>query len=271
MTREATAGGSAGWNPFAPLRTRLDARMAQWIRRRQGSDRLPVRLERRRLYILPTRARVPAHTRVAGTVCRHREDTVRVWVHQHRGIGVNPGPDTEQPERMRGGEPQPLDAYHAAAGCRQWQLEPLPRPRREVGQHHRPLRERGLEAHARDVVTVAESELQRARGPRKHCGRDGRDHLGAEEIAVALLHRDEREAREEEGEKQCEAVRVVQSREQHEEQQCRERQPGTGGQNVEPASLERHRQAIGPLAAAHPLRHAGIQPAGERCEGLPPR
>src|SRR6516225_5747022 len=30
--------------------------MAQWIRRRQGSDRLPVRLERRRLYILPTRA-----------------------------------------------------------------------------------------------------------------------------------------------------------------------------------------------------------------------
>ena len=56
MTREATAGGSAGWNPFAPLRTRLDARMAQWIRRRQGSDRLPVRLERRRLYILPTRA-----------------------------------------------------------------------------------------------------------------------------------------------------------------------------------------------------------------------
>jgi len=56
VTREATAGGSAGWNPFAPLRIRLDARMAQWIRRRQGSDRLPVRLERRRLYILPTRA-----------------------------------------------------------------------------------------------------------------------------------------------------------------------------------------------------------------------
>jgi uncharacterized protein (DUF58 family) len=30
--------------------------MAQWMRRRQGDDRLPVRLERRRLYILPTRA-----------------------------------------------------------------------------------------------------------------------------------------------------------------------------------------------------------------------
>ena len=30
--------------------------MARWIRRRQGTDRLPVTLERRRLYILPTRA-----------------------------------------------------------------------------------------------------------------------------------------------------------------------------------------------------------------------
>src|SRR5215472_19039891 len=30
--------------------------MARWMRRRQGSDRLPVTLERRRLYILPTRA-----------------------------------------------------------------------------------------------------------------------------------------------------------------------------------------------------------------------
>jgi uncharacterized protein (DUF58 family) len=30
--------------------------MAQWMRRRQGADRLPVTLERRRLYILPTRA-----------------------------------------------------------------------------------------------------------------------------------------------------------------------------------------------------------------------
>ena len=32
--------------------------MAEWIRRRQGIDRLPVRIERRRLYILPTRAGV---------------------------------------------------------------------------------------------------------------------------------------------------------------------------------------------------------------------
>lgn len=34
----------------------LEQRMARWVRRRQGEDRLPVTLQRRRLYILPTRA-----------------------------------------------------------------------------------------------------------------------------------------------------------------------------------------------------------------------
>ena len=40
---------------FAALRARLRARIAAWVRRRQGADDLPVALERRRLYILPTR------------------------------------------------------------------------------------------------------------------------------------------------------------------------------------------------------------------------
>src|SRR5215469_908061 len=39
-------------NPAAFLR----ARMAVWVRRRQGADQLPATLARRRLYILPTRA-----------------------------------------------------------------------------------------------------------------------------------------------------------------------------------------------------------------------
>jgi uncharacterized protein (DUF58 family) len=38
------------------MRGFLSARMAAWVRRRQGEDSLPVVLERRRLYILPTRA-----------------------------------------------------------------------------------------------------------------------------------------------------------------------------------------------------------------------
>lgn len=39
-----------------PFRAAARARMAAWVRRRQGPDVLPVTLARRRLYILPTRA-----------------------------------------------------------------------------------------------------------------------------------------------------------------------------------------------------------------------
>jgi uncharacterized protein (DUF58 family) len=41
---------------FTKLRERLRQRAAAWARRRQGADRLPLTLARRRLYILPTRA-----------------------------------------------------------------------------------------------------------------------------------------------------------------------------------------------------------------------
>jgi len=40
--------------PFRRLRSALDARAQAWIRRRQGIDPDPLRLERRRIYILPT-------------------------------------------------------------------------------------------------------------------------------------------------------------------------------------------------------------------------
>jgi uncharacterized protein (DUF58 family) len=40
----------------AGIRQRLQERAAAWARRRQGPDRLPLTLARRRLYILPTRA-----------------------------------------------------------------------------------------------------------------------------------------------------------------------------------------------------------------------
>lgn len=41
---------------LARLRQRLRQRAAEWVRRRQGPDELPLTLSRRRLYILPTRA-----------------------------------------------------------------------------------------------------------------------------------------------------------------------------------------------------------------------
>ncbi len=45
-------------NPLAPLLDGLRARMARYIRRRQGEDVLPQTIGRRRLYILPTRGGV---------------------------------------------------------------------------------------------------------------------------------------------------------------------------------------------------------------------
>jgi uncharacterized protein (DUF58 family) len=42
------------WNPLSPLPALARERVAAWMRRRQGTDWLPVTLERRRLYILPT-------------------------------------------------------------------------------------------------------------------------------------------------------------------------------------------------------------------------
>src|SRR3989440_2295436 len=42
------------WNPVAPVLALARERAAAWMRRRQGADLLPVALERRRLYILPT-------------------------------------------------------------------------------------------------------------------------------------------------------------------------------------------------------------------------
>lgn len=43
---------------FARVRKRLRQSAAEWVRRRQGADLLPLTLGRRRLYILPTRAGV---------------------------------------------------------------------------------------------------------------------------------------------------------------------------------------------------------------------
>jgi hypothetical protein len=54
----ATAGTRRRWNPLASVRSAAARRMAAWVRRRQGADTLPVVLQRRRLYILPSRSGV---------------------------------------------------------------------------------------------------------------------------------------------------------------------------------------------------------------------
>jgi uncharacterized protein (DUF58 family) len=51
----ATAFERPRWHPLAALGAAFAARTQAWMRRRQGLDQLPARLEQRRLYILPTR------------------------------------------------------------------------------------------------------------------------------------------------------------------------------------------------------------------------
>jgi uncharacterized protein (DUF58 family) len=53
-----TAATLKRWAVYGRAEAALRSRLGAWMRRRQGEDRLPVTLERRRLYILPTRAGV---------------------------------------------------------------------------------------------------------------------------------------------------------------------------------------------------------------------
>ena len=58
MAAEAAAAHLRRLKPLRHSLAALQARTARWVRRRQGEDQLPVQLQRRRLYILPTRGGV---------------------------------------------------------------------------------------------------------------------------------------------------------------------------------------------------------------------
>ena len=170
---------------------------------------------------------------------------------------------------MRGGEAQPLDAYDAARGGGQRQLEPLALVGRQIRGDRRPLRHGGLDLRPGEARRVGEREVHGAGGACEHRGGVGCDHRDPEQIAVALLHRHQRKRGEQKRQEQGEAVAVVESGEQHEEQQQAERRSGAGRQDIEPAALERDRQDIRALAAAHPIVHACAHQGRERGERVP--
>jgi hypothetical protein len=58
---------------------------------------------------------------------------------------------------------------------------------------------------------------------------------------MTKLHRHQRESAHEEGEKQRQAVGIVESGGQHECQQDRESKPGARGQNIQPSPLQDQR------------------------------
>ncbi len=170
---------------------------------------------------------------------------------------------------MRGREAQPLDAYDAAPGRGQRQLEPLPLLGRQIRGDRRLLRQGGLDARPGEVRRVGEREVHRAGTAREHRRCAGADHRDPEQIAVALLHRYQRKRGQRKRQEQGEAVAVVESGEQHEEQQHPERHSGAGRQDIEPAALESDRQHIQTLAAAHPLVHACAHQGRQRRERVP--
>ena len=71
-----------GGDDFVVLRLVQRNQISQRLRRNHHSSRM--------------------HAGVAGAVCRQRQATMRMRVHQHRDLRVHPGPDPEQPEGMRG-------------------------------------------------------------------------------------------------------------------------------------------------------------------------
>jgi hypothetical protein len=106
-------------------------------------------------------------------------------------------------------------------------------------------------------VLATEPQAKRRAGERLFAG-DARHH-DASEIAVAVMHRDQRHAREQEGECEPQAVVVIHRREQHREQRERVDHAEARGQDVDVAAVDRDRQPVAPLAPSRPF-------AGETCE-----
>ena len=69
---------------------------------------------------------------------------------------------------------------------------------------------------------------------------------------MAELHRDQHEAAQQEGQEQRETVGVVQSGDQHEQQQHQEAQPGPCRQDVQSPPLQRQGQGIDTLTPSNP-------------------
>src|SRR3982074_1849437 len=93
-------------------------------------------------------------------------------------------------------------------------------------------------------------------------------YRSAEQVSMAKMHRDQHEAPQQERQKQRQAATVVESRDEHEQQQHAKPHPGTGWQDVKPAPLERQRQSVRPLAAPAPGRHPSAEEAPHGAEDV---
>ncbi len=186
----------------------------------------------------------------------------------HRQRHVHPGPGAEQAEGKCGGQPYAFDGKPAAPRQGDGDVGACRGVRADVDEHQLGVVGGTFQADARRVGGV----FQRHEQPRMFAGKgvDGADgaHHGADEVAMTQVHRDQAEAGQQEGDQHGHAVRIVEAREQHHQQQSREGHAAAGRQDVHAPRAHGDRQAILALAAFRPGRDAPAQAHAPGC--LPP-
>ncbi len=111
---------------------------------------------------------------------------------------------------------------------------------------------RELDFVARCAGVVAQSDPELGALAREHRVRAEQLELGAEQVAVTVVHQHEAEAREQEREHESQAPAVVQRAEQHHEEHQREYGSEARGQDVDPTALEHDGVRVRTLPPARP-------------------
>ena len=159
---------------------------------------------------------------------RRLEAAARRRPREHVDVQMRVSPCAEQPERKRRGQAHTLDAHAAAARERERQVGTCAAAGGDVDRDSFGPIGFAVEADARRVGAIVQRDENAAvlAGEAVHGGDAAQ--RDAHEIAVREMHRDEREAREQKREEQRDAVRIVEAREQHHEQQRGERDARRG-------------------------------------------
>ena len=165
------------------------------------------------------------------------------WIDQHPGIRLQPCPGAKQADGVDAFDPQPRTAQPAAVrgwhgdgdgpGIAGFDIDPGARLGVVGADPQRPARSSGV---------VIEADLESRRIAREYrCGAHG-DDLHAEQIAVGVVHGDERNRAEPEREREGQAVLVIGRTQQHDREQHGEQRAAACGQDIKPAPRHGERQ-----------------------------
>ncbi len=120
---------------------------------------------------------------------------------------------------MDRGDPETVYGDYPALRCRDRKVEMLSALPRDIDVQRGIVRNPGFDPIARHERLVAQREAQRTRAKREGWWRVRGVHGRALEVPMAQVHRDQAETTEEESQKQRQTVGVVESGDEHEEEQ----------------------------------------------------